>query len=61
MVRNAFAHDSHNYPGSEQERADALSAAWQASPGLICILEKIKSYLHEELSLDSGGIDFEAL
>lgn len=51
-IRNAFAHD---YPDSEQERAESLNAAWQAAPNIIGTLKAVAHYL-DALHLDKGEL-----
>ena len=49
-IRNAFAHD---YPDSEQERAEALNSAWSVAPNLLETLQAVASYL-AALKLECG-------
>ena len=49
QARNAFAHD---YPESDQEKADTLTYAFELAPELEKILKNIQIYCLKQLDLD---------
>lgn len=55
MIRNGFSHD---YPDCEQERAEALNAAWVASDELLFIMTRMADYLSQQhgIELDRSGL-----
>lgn len=48
-IRNLFAHD---YPESEQERAEVLNLAFENAPKLLSILQRIYEYMVNKLELN---------
>ena len=44
-IRNAFSHD---YPESENQRAQALTAAYQWAPMRLGIMKQIQAYMGQQ-------------
>jgi len=54
-IRNIF---SHEYPESDDERREALYEAYQSSPELLSVVDKVRTYAADILGIEMSAFEW---